>query len=44
MTATEGAWRESVVVPDGRWVSLESMGLLILDKDKGKTIYDHRCP
>jgi len=32
-----------VQVPDGRWVSLEPVGLFILDKEKDKTIInDHR--
>jgi len=48
MTVSKGARRESVVVccvqvPDGRWlVSLEPVGLFILDKDTDKTIHDRR--
>jgi len=48
MTDSKGARGESVIVccvqvPGGRWVSLEPVGLLILDKDKDKPIHDHRC-
>jgi len=48
MAATKGERRKSVVckspMVDGRWVSLEPVGLFILDKDKHIKIYDHGRP